>query len=177
MVQFHLLTTNILILLPCASAQSDNGRKDVVRDIAIFLGAIIIWVLFIGCINWLQQMRLNRYVEQERQRRIRVTEQQRQQRVVVPRNDNITLRRYATQKTGLDSKVIESLPVFVHPGVKNKENVLECVVFSSSTCPVCRRNLKGDVPETTLNDGDTVIDTILEDSEDQSEMETEIIQS
>ncbi|KAI3877491.1 hypothetical protein MKW92_051398 [Papaver armeniacum] len=89
----------------------------------------------------------------------------------------ISNRRYATPKRGLDSNVIETLPVFVHPDVKNHVHVLECAVslekfkdgdelrlllpcnhvfhtkcidpwlVSSYTCPFCRCNL---VPETTL---------------------------
>ncbi|KAI3877492.1 hypothetical protein MKW92_051399 [Papaver armeniacum] len=180
----------LLLILPYTSAQSDDIKTTAWKgfvNLLIEFGVEI--VLLFSVISIFFIIRWLRILFIRRQRRIRVAER-------------ATRRSATTPQIGLDVRVIETFPVFVHPDVvKNKRNVLECAlcleifrdgdalrilpcdhVFhttdcidywlfnaKSSTCPVCRFNLKDNVPETTLNAGNIVID-VMEDGQEHSEM-------
>ncbi|KAI3848645.1 hypothetical protein MKX03_010355 [Papaver bracteatum] len=109
-IQWHNIICSvlllILVLLPCTSAQSDI---DDAIALAIQCGYELLYcvIMIILCVitRWFWVTCNNRLTR--------------------------SIKSAATRKRGLDLKVIETFPVFVHPDVKNTENILECAVCLS----------------------------------------------
>ncbi|KAI3842258.1 hypothetical protein MKW98_026048 [Papaver atlanticum] len=103
----------ILLLLPYTSAQSDNDRPPLSLKskvgywvaVSICCGVMILCIVYIGFL-----ICLCCYEE----RGFSVTQQQRQQRTI-----NHVLKIFGQ---------LTQFLVFLHPDVKNKENVIECAV-------------------------------------------------
>ncbi|XP_026395898.1 RING-H2 finger protein ATL11-like [Papaver somniferum] len=195
----YLVLLLLVLLLPYTSADGGSNGFFALTSlgkeggICLGLGVIAILIVFIGGGLW---------VVCHRETHVAVT--QHRPHIPQYNNVTGGGGSAETQKRGLDVKVIEAFRVFKHPDVKNTENVLECavclstfedgdmlrllpcnhvfhtgcvdrwIVSESSTCPVCRRDLEDNVPETTINAGDVVID-VLEAGQDHTEMAMEMI--
>ncbi|KAI3997732.1 hypothetical protein MKX01_011807 [Papaver californicum] len=186
----------LLLLLPCAVAQSDNdgSPRDVVDVILVGYVILVVCVLLIAIIPACILI----WSKCSEARRTFVTR--------CNNNDVVTIGR-AVEKRGLESKVIEIvLPESTYSAVKKKlekvpENCAICLddyedddmvrllpchhafhtecidkwLVSRPTCTECRGDLhEANFPETTFNAGDIVID-VLEDDENTAEMTTDMV--
>ncbi|MCL7049001.1 hypothetical protein MKW94_011405 [Papaver nudicaule] len=172
-VNIHSICSVLLVLsllLPYTSAQSDNDDTDPSHYtglIVTVLGSVfILFLITLGFVIW------------------------------ETFKDDIRFRRR------LDSKIFKTFPVTVYSDVQNKEETLSCVLcgkdfedgdvfrllpcnhrfhdcadrwlVSTSTCPLCRFDLKSTVPKTAPNASDIVIE-VLKDGQDHTQMATEMI--
>ncbi|KAI3933183.1 hypothetical protein MKW92_011056 [Papaver armeniacum] len=150
------ICTVLLLILPYTSADGDSGGffalTSIGKECGIYLVSAVVLIILFFLGHWL-------WAVYHRERPSAT-----QQRPYTPGNNNVTAGD-------------RNVPVFKHPDVKNIENVLECVIClisNSGTCPVCRFDLKYNVPETTINAGSVVID-VLEAGEGHTETETEMV--
>ncbi|MCL7032054.1 hypothetical protein MKW94_023940 [Papaver nudicaule] len=148
---FHSIYFVVLLLLPFTFAQRNDDdyitakKADLVLLLYVYGFLIIFFVISFSWLMW-NVCKHYRCIAAE-ERRIRAVDQ------------------------GLDRKVLDTFPVFVHPDVKNKRSVRDCAVclgefedgdvlrllscdhvyhtdcigkwlVSNSTCPLCRSELK-----------------------------------